>query len=51
VATRSEAGRGRLVDGVYAIADIPERRQFFYVTPPIIESAYAVFAHGSSTLT
>ncbi|HEY2929657.1 substrate-binding periplasmic protein [Piscinibacter sp.] len=40
-----------LVDGIYAIADIPERRQFFYVTPTIIESAYAVFAHRSSPLT
>ncbi|WP_372524462.1 substrate-binding periplasmic protein [Piscinibacter sp.] len=39
------------VDGIYAIVDIPERRQFFYVTPPIIDSGYAVFVHKSSTLT
>ena len=40
-----------LVDGIYAIADIPERRGFFYVTPPIIELAYALFAHRASPLT
>jgi polar amino acid transport system substrate-binding protein len=38
------------VDGIYALADIPERRQFFYLTPPIVESAYGVFAHRSSSL-
>ncbi|TMH35215.1 MAG: amino acid ABC transporter substrate-binding protein [Betaproteobacteria bacterium] len=39
-----------LVDGLYAVANIPEREQFFYVSPPIIESAYGVFVHESSTL-
>jgi len=38
------------VDGIYAIADIPERRHFFHLTPPIVESAYAVFAHRNSAL-
>ncbi len=39
-----------LVDGIYAIADIPQRHQQFRMTPPIIESAYAVFVHRSSPL-
>ncbi|HMC14122.1 MAG TPA: transporter substrate-binding domain-containing protein, partial [Albitalea sp.] len=38
------------VVGIYAVADIPERHRFFHLTPPIIESAYAVFAHRSSAL-
>lgn len=38
------------VDGIYAVARIPEREEHFYVSRPIIESAYGVFVHESSTL-
>lgn len=38
------------VDGIYAIARIPEREEYFYVSRPIIESAYGVFVHEASAL-
>jgi polar amino acid transport system substrate-binding protein len=38
------------VDGIYAIAPIPERAQFFYVSPPIVESAYGVFVAAPNRL-
>ena len=43
-------GEEGMVDGLYAVADIPERKHFFYVSPPIVESAYGIFVHESSTL-
>lgn len=38
------------VDGIYAVARIPEREEHFYVSRPVIESAYGVFVPESSTL-
>jgi polar amino acid transport system substrate-binding protein len=38
------------VDGIYAIARIPEREAQFRLTRPIIESTYGIFVHESSTL-
>jgi len=38
------------VDGIYALAPIAEREQFFYLTPPIVQSAYGVFVTRGSPL-
>src|SRR6185369_10136541 len=38
------------VDGIYALAPIAEREQFFYLTPPIVQSAYGVFVARGSPL-
>jgi polar amino acid transport system substrate-binding protein len=38
------------VDGLYAVVPIAEREQFFYLTPPIVQSAYGVFVPARSTL-
>jgi polar amino acid transport system substrate-binding protein len=38
------------VDGIYAVVPLPERAQFFHLTPPIVESSYGVFAQESSPL-
>lgn len=38
------------VDGIYAVARIPEREAHFYISRPIIESTYGVFVHESSRL-
>jgi len=39
-----------LVDGLFAIASIPERERYFHLSPPIIESAYAVFVQDGNDL-
>ena len=42
------AQRGE-VEGLFTVADSPERRQYFHVSPPIIDARYMLFARlGSS---
>lgn len=37
------------VEGIFTIVDSPERRQYFHVSPPVIEGRYVLFARlGSS---
>lgn len=43
------AQRGR-VDGIFTVVDSPERREYFHVTPPVIEARYAFFARAGSTV-
>ena len=38
------------VDGIYVVSNIAEREQSFYMSPPIVESAFGVYVHQSSTL-
>ncbi|CAM3703344.1 substrate-binding periplasmic protein [Roseateles saccharophilus] len=42
------AQRGE-VEGIFTVVDSPERRQYFHVSPPVIEGRYVLFARlGSS---
>lgn len=36
------------VEGIFAVADLPERRQYFHVSPPVIEARYVLFARLGS---
>ena len=38
------------VDGIFTVVDSPERRQYFHVSPPVIEGRYVLFARAGSGL-
>lgn len=38
------------VEGIFTVVDSPERRQYFHVSPPIIEGRYVLFARTGSNL-
>jgi polar amino acid transport system substrate-binding protein len=37
------------VDGIFTVTDSPERRQYFHLSPPIIDSRYVLFARQGSS--
>lgn len=41
------AQRGE-VEGIFTVVDSPERRQYFHVSPPVIEGRYVLFARQGS---
>jgi len=43
------AQRGE-VEGIFTVVDSPERRQYFHVSPPIIEGRYTLFARAGNGL-
>lgn len=43
------AQRGE-VEGIFTVVDSPERRQYFHVSPPVIEARYVLFARVGSGL-
>lgn len=38
------------VEGIFTVVDSPERRQYFHVSPPVIEGRYVLFARAGSGL-
>lgn len=36
------------VEGIFTVVDSPERRQYFHVSPPVIEARYVLFARAGS---
>lgn len=38
------------VEGIFTVVDSPERRQYFHVSPPVIEGRYALFTRAGSGL-
>lgn len=42
------AERG-LVDGIFTVVDIPERRAMFHISVPVLDARYALFAVAAST--
>lgn len=38
------------VEGIFTVVDSPERRQYFHVSPPVIEGRYALFARAGNGL-
>lgn len=43
------AQRGE-VEGIFTVVDSPERRQYFHVSPPVIEGRYMLFARAGNGL-
>lgn len=43
------AQRGE-VEGIFTVVDSPERRQYFHVSPPVIEGRYVLFTRAGSGL-
>lgn len=43
------AQRGE-VDGIFTVVDSPERRQYFHVSPPVVEGRYMLFARAGNGL-
>jgi polar amino acid transport system substrate-binding protein len=43
------AQRGE-VEGIFTVVDSPERRQYFHVTPAVVEARYAFFAKSGNPL-
>jgi polar amino acid transport system substrate-binding protein len=37
------------VDGIFTVVRVPEREKFFFLTEPVVDSAYTLFAIDSST--
>jgi len=38
------------VDGIYVVSKLAERERSFYLSPPIVESAFGVYVHSASAL-
>lgn len=38
------------VEGIFTVVDSPERRQYFHVSPPVIEGRYVLFTRAGSGL-
>lgn len=38
------------VEGIFTVVDSPERRQYFHVSPPVIEGRYVLFARAGNGL-